>query len=432
MNEYILSDIKNNLRPKTYNFQRNSLQILEKDTLFSVFSQNQDINKSILENNKLDFFFKTAFRAKVKDENDIKILYSLSEYLSLDFTAFDIFSIVQAMETYQHDYRIINPEENNSCKHVNSLLPFQSNDRFQKYTPLSLSAPKSTYDFLYNVLFKEGYNLEANNYFVLLFLKNFFEEKELDKAIENFEHQLDSAMTGYTGLKSEKRITRSMEYKKLDYCSEQYRFNDLNETNWLNTLQQSLENSIENKHYSTTHSHKISNVTLFFKSFEDIGNHFIYKDVILFDTDNFRMISFSPELKLKTDIFAYMKEAFNSTTYLVNDIIFNSDKEAVFKIEINTLIKKINQYTKKVNDNDNLNTVSLRFYRTLNVSENKMMFGLYGKKLPFHNDQADRDEHFKKHIKEIESLGQIQLLDSSIEPCGILYSLEVKINKRFN
>lgn len=335
----------------------------------------------------------------------------------LNFSYVDIFSTVRAMETFHYDYSIVDPELNNGSQHAYNTLDFLSNRKEKKYTSLSLVAPKETYEYLYNKLLnpKNHYNMIGNDFFMICYLRNVLTEEQLDKAILIQQNH-----------NKEKAIE---EYKKIEYQDEKYKFKDLNETNWLTTLQQQIENTIDNRLENVYIPLKDKKVMLSFEKEVVKNGIYNYKNVILFEFDTYRLISFSKKISLNCDIISYMKEEFKKTTFLINDINQKDSNNILFILEENKLMESINKYCDLITSDPRLNISSMSFCRTLNVKENKMMFAV--KCLQIKEDIYQRPNKkeiiINKYLNKIKNIGEIEILNIENENKKSLISLSIKL-----
>ncbi|MBM26251.1 MAG: hypothetical protein CL760_11360 [Chloroflexi bacterium] len=411
------------------------------EMVLRMLSENAKIKTLKKEETKKKFLFKNAASASLDYQYHAYTILHISKFLGLDYNEIDIFAIITAFSTSQYDYSAINPEAVNNLTNYNSGIDddYFSRDQYlkHKYLPLALAAPKETYDVLYKELSKSTHCLSKSNYVYLHLLRNFFSDEQIDKALEKREYASKERYGHYISDSTpeeriQERIKSHLKYKENNHDSKKVKFQDLNENKWLFNIQQRLENRISSVRGSTFKPNSISDVTIQYRDKIKNKDGFIYKDVVLFDSNTLRLIAFSQELLLDMDIFKYMKAQFSGTTYVVRKTNKINNKTCSYHIEKNATMNAFDRFCDIVSDNKKNKAryvQDLSFDRTMNVSENKFRITLYGQEIPH---KANEDLHFKKHISEIEKIGNFELIKTEshlgLGSRGTIYTIDVILN----
>jgi hypothetical protein len=411
------------------------------EMVLRMLSENAKIKTLKKEETKKKFLFQNAASASLDYQYHAYTILHISKFLGLDFNETDIFAIITAFSTSQYGYSAINPEAVNNLTNYNSGIEddYFSRDQYRKhkYLPLALAAPKETYDVLYKELSKSTHCLSKSNYVYLHLLRNFFSDEQIDKALEKREHANKEKYGHYISDSTpeeriQERIKSHLKYKEDNHDSKKVKFQDLNENKWLFNIQQRLENRILSVRRWTFESNSISDVTIQYRDKIKDKDGFIYKDVVLFDTNTLRLIAFSQELLLDIDIFKYMKAQFSGTTYVVRKTNKINNKTCSYHIEKNATMTAFDRFCDIVSDNEKNKARYVRnlsFDRTMNVAENKFRIVLYGHEIPH---KANKELHFQKHISEIEKIGDFELMKTESHlgfgTRGTIYTIDVILN----
>jgi hypothetical protein len=422
-----LAQINNNRIP--YYFD---IKLINQNLVFEFLSKTHKINELKTLKSKIDYFHQSLYSSRLADDTAFKIAFIFSKYLEINYSIFDIISLVNICNLIKENTFRLNQESfmlsskvaNKLAEDINSSIIMDKSDSISR-----IHCDLETNDYLkykYS-FFKKIFGIDAT-------------KKIIDSKIKDSYLWMIGKPEQYSqdNIDSNKEITYKRHYKAFKWdgdissCFEknkrtgwiydsgtngEYEHNFYDYRNdWLSYLNIKIENSLSAQTHSKTDAENFRFTEKLLITYESVtisGLNKIYKNVLILDELSLRVIDSILEFKTKEKIEILIKKEINKSSYEIKQIIEKSGNEFIFEIEDSKKIKHARSIIEKMEIDRRFSFKRLMLKYSFN--KNKLKIIVTGvERNRFIRDKTCETEDSEIYAKEISKyLGKLKFVSVS-------------------